>query len=308
MDFVRFIFVLGSLYFAVAIIQAIFNYAVLLPIHKLFRLRSFGTTAIILLAGTTLATIYLLAALLTFTILSRYDRTGSGIQLAINIAISSVFILGVTANNISTRLRNGLYADEKIMGEAGQSALLYVDIALLICSIPILLLMLVYSPIAINPATYGILRATRYVVTLPWVGWIVGGFGLIAAVGTMKDGLLTVLTAPFVLLSGRGKKSAAGYSASQYAESALIAWERGERSEALRFYDQALDLEPNNAVALLNRGNLQIELGHFDEAISDLDRAKALDPTLPTFNADLFRGMDSEMRETVRQRLLQRTA
>jgi hypothetical protein len=51
---------------------------------------------------------------------------------------------------------------------------------------------------------------------------------------------------------------------------------------------------------------LQLELGNFDEGIYDLERAVELDPELPTHNATLFKVMPPEMRESVRQRMLEK--
>jgi hypothetical protein len=92
----------------------------------------------------------------------------------------------------------------------------------------------------------------------------------------------------------------------RYERDALVAWKKGDRETALHLYNEAIDLDPDNAVALLNRGNLQIELGNFDEGIDDLERASELDPQLPTYNATLFKDMPPEMRESVRQRMLEK--
>lgn len=94
----------------------------------------------------------------------------------------------------------------------------------------------------------------------------------------------------------------------KYERDALMSWRGGDRKTALGLYNKAIGLDPENAVALLNRGNLQIELGNFDEGISDLDRASELDPELPTQNALLFKDMPPEMREAVRQRMLEKSA
>jgi tetratricopeptide (TPR) repeat protein len=86
----------------------------------------------------------------------------------------------------------------------------------------------------------------------------------------------------------------------------LIAWKDGDRETALRCYDKVIELDPDNAVTLLNRGNLQLELGRYEEGITDLEKASKLNPALPTQNAALFKALDSDMREMVRQRLLER--
>lgn len=92
----------------------------------------------------------------------------------------------------------------------------------------------------------------------------------------------------------------------RYERDALVSWKGGDRETALRLYNKAIDLDQENAVALLNRGNLQIELGNFNEGINDLERASELDPELPTQNALLFKDMPPEMREAVRQRMLEK--
>jgi hypothetical protein len=93
----------------------------------------------------------------------------------------------------------------------------------------------------------------------------------------------------------------------RYERDALVSWRGGDRETALRLYNKAIDLDRENAMALLNRGNLQIELGNFDEGISDLERASELDSELPTQNALLFKDMPSEIREAVRQRMLEKS-
>lgn len=90
--------------------------------------------------------------------------------------------------------------------------------------------------------------------------------------------------------------------------SALDEWRLGNRQEAYALYSQAIKWHPDHAVALLNRGNLQIEMGMFDDGIEDLEKARALDPTLPCENATLFKQLSPEMRELVRQSLLAKKA
>lgn len=92
----------------------------------------------------------------------------------------------------------------------------------------------------------------------------------------------------------------------RYERDALVAWKSGDRETALHLYNEAIDLDPDNAMALLNRGNLQIELGNFDDGINDLEWAAEIDPELPTHNASLFKDMPPEVRESVRQRMLEK--
>ena len=74
----------------------------------------------------------------------------------------------------------------------------------------------------------------------------------------------------------------------------------------MRLYDKAIDLDPDDAVALLNRGNLQLEMGRFDAGIADIEEAREMVPELPCENADLFKMLSPEMREEVRQRIVKK--
>jgi tetratricopeptide (TPR) repeat protein len=84
----------------------------------------------------------------------------------------------------------------------------------------------------------------------------------------------------------------------------LAAWENGNLESALRSYTKALSKDSDSAVLLLNRGNLQLEMGLFEDGIADLEKARRLDPSLPSGNADLFRHLSPELREAVRQSML----
>ncbi len=53
---------------------------------------------------------------------------------------------------------------------------------------------------------------------------------------------------------------------------------KGKPTNALRAFEDALRLNPNNAVALCQRGNALADLGQFPLAIENYDRAIALDP------------------------------
>jgi tetratricopeptide (TPR) repeat protein len=93
-------------------------------------------------------------------------------------------------------------------------------------------------------------------------------------------------------------------TSAKYCGDGLIAWRKGDRETALRLYDKAIALDPDDAVALLNRGNLQLEMGRFDAGIADIEEAREMVPELPCENADLFKMLSPEMREEVRQRIL----
>lgn len=85
---------------------------------------------------------------------------------------------------------------------------------------------------------------------------------------------------------------------------ALACWENGDREEALRCYTKALALDSDSAVLFLNRGNLQLEMGFFEDGIADLEEARRLDSSLPCDNADIFKYLSPDLREAVRQSML----
>ena len=58
----------------------------------------------------------------------------------------------------------------------------------------------------------------------------------------------------------------------------IIASQKGDFEEALKFYEQAIIINPNYAGAYSNRGNSFKELNRFEEALSSYDRAVELNP------------------------------
>ena len=78
-----------------------------------------------------------------------------------------------------------------------------------------------------------------------------------------------------VIRSGQysGKNLAAAYSNRGVAYGAL-----GEYRRAIEDFDQALRLDPGDAIAYYNRGSLYSELGEHRRAIEDYDQALRLDP------------------------------
>lgn len=92
------------------------------------------------------------------------------------------------------------------------------------------------------------------------------------------------------------------YSDQWYVQKALKHWREGERETALEFYNSALKINPDDELTLLNRGNLLFELGYFDEAFKDLEKAVELNPEVP---ADLlmFKQINPNARESIRQNM-----
>lgn len=64
-------------------------------------------------------------------------------------------------------------------------------------------------------------------------------------------------------------------------ERALADSREGRFGEALALWDQVLELDPDEAPAWSNRGNVRLALGDAEGAIADQERAMALDPANP---------------------------
>ena len=57
-----------------------------------------------------------------------------------------------------------------------------------------------------------------------------------------------------------------------------VANENREYQEAIEHYTEAIQLDPNNALAYNNRGNAYLSLGQYQRAIQDYDKAIQIDP------------------------------
>ncbi len=58
----------------------------------------------------------------------------------------------------------------------------------------------------------------------------------------------------------------------------VLAFLQDEPKDSIYYYDQAIELDPNDARAYYNRGNSKSELGDYKDAIADYDQAIELDP------------------------------
>lgn len=94
----------------------------------------------------------------------------------------------------------------------------------------------------------------------------------------------------------------------KFVRDALIEWRKGNRETALALYNKTLEINPNDALDLLNRGNLLIEMGRFDEGITDLEKARSINPELPTQLIEMLKIMSPEVRENFRQNMLKKNS
>lgn len=69
-------------------------------------------------------------------------------------------------------------------------------------------------------------------------------------------------------------------SGSQFKAKGDQAFVDGKLLQAVGFYSQAIDLDPQNAMLLANRGQLCLMLTDFTNAVKDTNAAIAIDPTL----------------------------
>src|SRR5690606_13542841 len=78
---------------------------------------------------------------------------------------------------------------------------------------------------------------------------------------------------------------------SAYLNRGLARFEMDDFASALRDYDQAIRLEPENALAFNNRGIVKHKLGDYEGAIMDYDMALRLNPEMASsyFNRAMAR-------------------
>ena len=78
-------------------------------------------------------------------------------------------------------------------------------------------------------------------------------------------------------------------SANFYDKQGLKEWNNNNFSAAIRNYNKAIEIEPNNALFYGKRGNCYYQLGDFYKAITDYNKSLQLNPNDKAIF--LFRGM-----------------
>ena len=73
------------------------------------------------------------------------------------------------------------------------------------------------------------------------------------------------------------KQNDDGFTAVQYVDMGFKAWEAQKYSEAIDYYNRAIELDPKNSGAYDNRGNAYRDQGNWTQAINDYDKAIELD-------------------------------
>jgi tetratricopeptide (TPR) repeat protein len=84
------------------------------------------------------------------------------------------------------------------------------------------------------------------------------------------------------------------------AQEGLRLWQSGQRLQALEWYNLAIDLSPEDSILLLNRAQLQVELGNVTEALCDFEKARAGHPPLPEHLFIMQEGLQSMSPEALR--------
>lgn len=72
-----------------------------------------------------------------------------------------------------------------------------------------------------------------------------------------------------------------GRSASYYFNLGLQAAQNGNYKQSLEHFTKSIELRPNDAITITNRGNIYLSIGELDKAVKDYDRAIELNPDLP---------------------------
>ena len=83
--------------------------------------------------------------------------------------------------------------------------------------------------------------------------------------------------------NGRDTKGAniSHFSATYYLQQGVDHYTKGDYSQAIQDFSEALRLDPKTPAALINRGRANIYTGHFSDAQQDLSQNLQLDPTDP---------------------------
>lgn len=71
-----------------------------------------------------------------------------------------------------------------------------------------------------------------------------------------------------------------GRSANFYFNRGLTAAQNGNHEQAIEDFTKSIELNPNDAITLNNRGNIYLSIGELEKAIKDYDRAINLNPEL----------------------------
>ena len=102
---------------------------------------------------------------------------------------------------------------------------------------------------------------------------------------------LTIVLIPLLILAlVLGAVACGGLSeAEKHYNAGVELQEQGRLEEAIGEYDEAIRLDPQLALAYLNRGAVYNEENEFSKAIADCDKAIELDPNL--FEAYYNRGL-----------------
>ncbi len=93
----------------------------------------------------------------------------------------------------------------------------------------------------------------------------------------MKQRLLVTFIVGLVILT---LAACGGNRAQEHLDAGNTAFEAGNHQQAIAEYDQAIELDPEMAMAYYNRGRAYLSLGEYEKVIADLDRAIELDPEM----------------------------
>lgn len=111
----------------------------------------------------------------------------------------------------------------------------------------------------------------------PIVPLVIGGLALMA--GVVGARLAGWGNGPNLFAAG-GQPGGGTTVAQKFNNWGLIKARQGEHQQAITEYDKALEADPNNALAHVNRGVAHTKLGNDDAALRDYDRAIELNPKL----------------------------
>ena len=101
----------------------------------------------------------------------------------------------------------------------------------------------------------------------------------------IKTGVVLSCSALVILMPEKVNAESANF----YDKQGFKEWNNNNFSAAIRNYNKAIEIEPNNALFYGKRGNCYYQLGDFYKAISDYNKSLKLNPN--DKEIFLFRGM-----------------
>lgn len=157
---------------------------------KLIKADRYSTQWFVAVTMTNVFVLYLLAGLLSRIVCVTYAHDQSVLLFIVYALIGTSFMYGITINAIKEKRENGAYREEMAYNYSDHSTQEILDIIKTLSVVPFFLLVLFIYPLNHNPLIELFFNICRWVASLPYVGWIIGGFGFLLSVSNIFTGLV----------------------------------------------------------------------------------------------------------------------